>query len=333
MKDFLNEFASYYSKLSIQRFFNLTKNIFSFFISSVFKKSVNIGFPISITIEPTNYCNLKCSECPSGSGLLTREKGYIDFNLYKKIIDEIYKKTIYLTLYFQGEPYLHPRFFELIKYASDKKMFVTVSTNGHFLSKENALKTIDSGLDKLIISLDGTTQESYSAYRSGGSFDKVIEGVENIVKTKSELKRKNPFIVLQFLVFRHNENELTEIKKLAKKLKVNKFELKSAQIYDFENGNILIPSNKKYSRYRKVGEKYIIKNKLKNKCFRLWTNPVITYDGKVVPCCFDKNAEYKLGDLKKNTFNEILNDKFYKKFRKKNLSHRDIISICKNCTE
>ncbi|MFA6923541.1 MAG: hypothetical protein WC223_04730 [Bacteroidales bacterium] len=124
MKDFLNEFASYYSKLSIQRFFNLTKNIFSFFISSVFKKSVNIGFPISITIEPTNYCNLKCSECPSGSGLLTREKGYIDFNLYKKIIDEIYKKTIYLTLYFQGEPYLHPRFFELIKYASDKKMFV-----------------------------------------------------------------------------------------------------------------------------------------------------------------------------------------------------------------
>jgi radical SAM protein with 4Fe4S-binding SPASM domain len=188
-------------------------------------------------------------------------------------------------------------------------------------------------LDKLIISLDGTTQESYSAYRSGGSFDKVIEGVENIVKTKSELKRKNPFIVLQFLVFRHNENELTEIKKLAKKLKVNKFELKSAQIYDFENGNILIPSNKKYSRYRKVGEKYIIKNKLKNKCFRLWTNPVITYDGKVVPCCFDKNAEYKLGDLKKNTFNEILNDKFYKKFRKKNLSHRDIISICKNCTE
>lgn len=336
MKDlefFFKEFANYFSKLTVQKFLNLLVNLFSYFISFVLKKPVNIGFPISITIEPTNFCNLKCSQCPSGSGLLTREKGNIDFNLLKKIIDEIHEKIIYLTLHFQGEPYLHPNFFELIKYASDKKMFVTVSTNGHFLSKENSIKTIEAGLDKLIISLDGTTQESYSAYRTGGSFDKVVEGIENIINAENELKRKNPFIVLQFLVFKHNENEINEIKKLSEKLKINKLELKSAQIYDFENGNKLIPSNEKYSRYKKAGEKYFIKNELKNKCFRLWENPVITCDGKVIPCCFDKNAEYKMGDLKENTFNEIWNNKFYKEFRKKILTSRKEVSICKNCIE
>ncbi|MDD5570017.1 MAG: radical SAM/SPASM domain-containing protein, partial [Bacteroidales bacterium] len=316
-----------------QRFLNLSANLLSYFISSLFKKPVNIGFPASITIEPTNYCNLKCHECPSGSDLLTREKGYIDLNLYKKIIDEIHKKIIYLTLHFQGEPYSHPKIFELIKYASEKKMLVTISTNGHFLSKENAAKTIESDLDKIIISLDGTTQKSYSAYRKGGSLEKVIEGIENIVKVKNELKRKNPFVVLQFLVFSHNENEISEIKNLAKKLNVNKLEFKSAQIYDFEKGNILIPSNEKYSRYKKVGEKYFIKNKLRNKCFRLWTNPVVTWDGRVLPCCFDKDAEYKSGNLKENTFKEIWNSKSYKEFRKNILTSRKTIGICGNCTE
>ena len=319
-----------FSKITFQRLINASLNYFSFYISFLFKHPFNLGFPTSITIEPTNFCNLKCPECPSGTEILTRNKGFINEILFQKIIDETYKKSFFLTLHFQGEPYLHNNLFNLIKYASNKKLYTTLSTNGHFLSEENCLKTIDSGLDKLIISLDGTTSEIYSKYRINGSFDKVVKGIETIFNSK---KNKKPLIILQFIVFKSNEHQIDEMKQLAGKLKIDKLEFKSAQIYNFESDNSLIPSIDKYSRYKKAKGKFEIKNKLKNKCFRLWTNPVITWDGCVVPCCFDKDANYKFGNLNENTFKEIWNNSKYNTFRKTILNNRKNVDICRNCTE
>jgi len=303
--------------LLFKRTRNLLLNYFAFCISSLFKTSVNIGFPACLTIEPTNFCNLKCVECPSGSDVMTRKRGYMNINLFKKIIDEVYEKTFYLTLHFQGEPYLHPDFFEMLKYASDKKVYVAISTNGHFLSPENSEKTINSGLKKIIISIDGTTQDTYSAYRSGGSLENVIEGIKNIVSAKKQCKKRKPKIILQFIVLKSNQHQIDEMKELAKSLGVDKLEFKTAQIYNFKNGNSLIPSVDKYSRYFKKDEKYFIKNKLKNKCLRIFKNPVVTWDGWVVPCCFDKNAEFKFGNLNEKTFKEIWNTSEYNAFRKR----------------
>ncbi|MBL4653358.1 MAG: SPASM domain-containing protein [Flavobacteriales bacterium] len=297
-------------------------------------KPVQWGEPISISFEPTTACNLGCPECPSGLKQFTRETGNLKSDFFKSTINQLKSKLSYLTFYFQGEPYINPDFLEMVSYASQKGIYTATSTNAHFLNDENAKKTIESGLDRLIISIDGTTQETYESYRINGSLDKVIEGTKNVLKWKKELKSKTPHVIFQFLVVQPNEHQIDEVYSLADELGVDEVKLKTAQIYDFENGNELIPTIEKYSRYKKeAGGKYSIKNALENHCWKLWHSCVFTWDGKVVPCCFDKDATHQLGDLKTHPFTEIWQGREYQEFRTSLLRSRSEIDICKNCSE
>jgi radical SAM protein with 4Fe4S-binding SPASM domain len=127
---------------------------------------------------------------------------------------------------------------------------------------------------------------------------------------------------------------LEDVKKLAHDLGVDEVVFKTAQVYDFENGNPLIPENIKYSRYKKNADgTYSIKNKLLNQCWRMWSSCVVTWDGVVVPCCFDKDAKHQLGDLKTQSFHELWESNKYQNFRRSVLKSRQEIDICKNCSE
>ena len=233
---------NFLSKLNFGRVMNFIQVVSSFYISKISKKPTQWGLPVSITFEPTTSCNLRCPECPSGKREFTRPTGMLQNNFFEKTIDEIYKKTSYLIFYFQGEPYLNPNFLDMVKYASSKKIYTATSTNAHYLNDVNSKKTIESGLDRLIISIDGTTQETYQKYRIGGDLNKVIEGTQNIIKWKKELKSKTPHIIFQFLVVKPNEHQIKDIEQLAKQLGVDEVRLKTAQIYDYKNGNSLIPT-------------------------------------------------------------------------------------------
>jgi len=308
-------------------------------VSRITRKVIHWGGPLSVSIEPTNLCNLHCPECPSGTRTLKRERGFIGRDTFKKIIDQLSQELYYLTFYFQGEPYLHPGFHEMVSYVKSKKIYVSTSTNGHFLTETNAISTIKSGIDRLIISLDGTDQESYSSYREGGSYEKVLQGISEIVKQKKSLKSDKPYIVIQFLVLKTNQHQIREIKQLGVEHGVNKVELKTAQFYDFEKGNPLMTDIDHYSRYKRFDSGsdntplFKIKNRLPNHCFRMWSSCVITWDGWVVPCCYDKDSGHKMGNLNDQSFREIWTSQKYKEFRKKILHSRKEIDICKNCTE
>jgi radical SAM protein with 4Fe4S-binding SPASM domain len=306
----------------------------SFQLSKKYKTNLHKGLPISISIEPTTSCNLRCPECPSGLRNFTRPTGMLDVLFYQNLIDQISDHLWYLTFYFQGEPYLHPKFTEMVNYAVSKKIYTATSTNAHFISDENAKKTIESGLHRLIISVDGATQETYSQYRVGGQLEKVIDGTKKILEWKKKLKSKTPCVIFQFLVVKPNEHEIKKIQEMAQTLGVDEVKFKTAQVYDFENGHPLIPEQEQYSRYKKNAEgKWIIKNELLNQCWRMWSGCVITWDGKVVPCCFDKDAQHQLGDLRKERFIEIWNSAAYNNFRSKILQSRKQIDICTNCSE
>ena len=241
---------------------------------------------------------------------------------------------MYLILYFQGEPYINPQFLDMVSYAGKKKIYTITSTNGHFLDDENARKTVESGLDRLIISIDGITQETYEAYRKEGNLEKVKDGARNIVKWKKALNSATPHIIFQFLVVKPNEHEIDGLYQLARETGVDEVKLKTAQVYDFKNGNDLIPMNDKYSRYRKNEDgTYSIKNYLLNQCWKMWNSCVITWDGIVVPCCFDKDADHRLGNLKDTTFEEVWTSDVYQNFRQQILKGRSSIDICNNCTE
>lgn len=292
------------------------------------------GTPISLAIEPTTSCNLRCPECPSGLRSFTRPTGMLHEDLFRNVIDELKDTLFWLTFYFQGEPYLHRSFLEMVDYASQQGIYTSTSTNAHYLNEANARRTVESGLDRLIISLDGTTQETYESYRVGGELSKVIEGTRNVIAWKKKLRSKTPHVIFQFLVVKPNEHQVGEVHKLAKQLGVDQVVFKTAQIYDYKNGSPLIPAHEKYSRYRKSRDgSYSIKNKLLNHCWKMWNSCVITWDGKVVPCCFDKDAQHVLGSVSENSFHSIWYGSAYDKFRGSLLQSRSEIEICKNCTE
>ncbi len=322
------------SKASPQRVLNAARIWSSYHQSKLTGKPDISGLPISISIEPTTSCNLRCPECPSGLRSFTRPTGMLQQELFKNVIDQLASKLSYLIFYFQGEPYLNPQFLDMVKYAGSKGIYTSTSTNAHYFTDQTAKATIESRLDRLVISVDGTSQDTYQSYRVGGSLDKVIAGTKKILEWKRELHSKTPHTVFQFLVVKPNEHEIPEVYKLARELGVDEVVLKTAQIYDFENGSDLIPLQDKYSRYKKnEAGKYAIKNNLDNHCWKMWHSCVITWDGKVVPCCFDKDAHFVLGDLTKNTFEEIWFGESYNNFRASLLKSRKEIEICKNCTE
>src|SRR5262245_11292205 len=265
------------SKLTLRRAWNGMKVLSSYYISKWTKKPVQWGYPVSISFEPTTSCNLRCPECPSGLRAFTRPTGMLQRDFFRETIDQLYKELLYLVFYFQGEPYLNPDFLDMVKYAAGKKIYTATSTNAHYLNDANARRTIESGLDRLIISIDGTTQDVYEQYRVGGRLDKVIEGTKNIIRWKKELKSKTHFVIFQFLVVKPNEHQVEDVKKLAKEIGVDDVWLKTAQVYDYEKDpNNLIPETDKYSRYRKNGNgQYSFKGNLQNHCWRLWHDPVI----------------------------------------------------------
>ena len=330
-----NDSVQLLKRLTLRKAWNGVKVLISYYLSMWTKKPIQWGLPLSVALEPTTSCNLRCPECPSGLRAFTRPTGMLQNDFFRNTVDQLHKDVFYLIFYFQGEPYLNPAFLEMVKYASSKGMYTATSTNAHYLNDENARKTVESGLDRLIISIDGTTQDVYEQYRVGGKLEKVIEGARNIVKWKKELKSKTPFVFFQFLVVKPNEHQLEEVKKLAEEVGVDQVRFKTAQVYDYQNDpNQLIPTIGKYSRYKKnKSGQTIVKNDLKNHCWRLWHAPVITWDGLVVPCCFDKDADHRMGDLKGKSFAEVWQDKSYKEFRSSILHSRGNIDICANCSE
>jgi radical SAM protein with 4Fe4S-binding SPASM domain len=330
----LADSINFLKKLNTRKIINAGKVFASYYVARFSAKPIQWGLPFNISIEPTTNCNLGCPECPSGLKSFTRPTGNMTGEFYERLLNEIGGELIYLYFYFQGEPYMHNGFLDMVKQASDRGIYTVTSTNAHFLTERKAIETVESGLDRILISIDGATQATYQQYRVGGKLDKVIEGAKNLVAARRKLKSKTPHIAFQFLVVRPNEHEIEAIKTLAREVGVDEVKFKTAQVYDFENGNQLIPTLPQYSRYKQTDDgHYRIKNALLNHCWKLWHSCVITWDGRVVPCCFDKDARHQLGDLRFSDFNKIWTGQKYQAFRTSVIQSRATIDICTNCSE
>lgn len=334
MKNKLINGWAFFRYLNKKKLANFLLLFASFHLSRWTKKTIHWGYPSTLSIEPTTSCNLRCPECPSGLRSFTRPTGMLSNTLYQSIIDLSGDYLSYLHLYFQGEPYLHPEFLDMVKYADQKGVFTATSTNAHYLNAENVHKTLESGLRQLIVSMDGITQEVYQNYRVGGKLQKVKDGLTLLIQTRKERGLKFPRIVLQFLVTGKNEHQIPELEAFAATLGVDEVQLKTTQIYGFEKGSALIPKNPKYSRYLPAGNgTWKLKKEIENKCWRMWQGAVITWDGKIVPCCFDKDGSHVMGKIGESTLQEVWKSPQYKGFRQQLLDDRQEIEMCKNCSE
>lgn len=334
MPMYIQDSLRFARSITLRRAANFAKVLASYYLARFTSKPIQWGLPVTISFEPTTACNLRCPECPSGLRAFTRATGHLNTDFFRKTIDSVYRHTMCIIFYFQGEPYLNPAFLDMVQYAKKYRLYTMTSTNGHYLSENNARRTVESGLDRIIISIDGATQETYEQYRVGGKLEKVLDGAKRLVAWKKKLGKNHPHIVFQFLVLRPNEHEMDDVRRLARDIGVDELSFKSAQVYDYENGHPLIPAQKQYARYRqRANGSWAPKHALGKHCWKLWHACVITWDGLVVPCCFDKDAKHLLGDLKTTTFNQLWHGESYRNFRTAVLSGRDKVDICTNCTE
>ncbi len=317
--------------LTFKRVWNAFINTLSFIISGISKKTVVWGYPPIVNVEPTNICNLRCPLCVTGSMSMERPYGRMSFDHFKKFVDQVADKIIYITLYHQGEPYLNKSFNDMVAYAKSKGVYVTTSTNAHFFTPELSQKIVESKLDSMIISLDGVTQDTYATYRVLGQLDTVLDGIRNLVEAKKKARSKVPYLFLQFLVMKHNEHEIPLVKELAKELGVDRLLIKTTQVMTLEEAKEWLPENEKYRRYELTEDAFKVKQG-QGVCPRVWMTTLIDWDGQVVPCCFDKNGEHALGNLAQDQdFETIWQDEKYSDFRRRMLTNRNSIDICRNC--
>lgn len=318
--------------LNFSKIYNLSKVNISYVFSIVFKKNIVWGFPFRVGIEPVNFCNLSCPECDCGIKQLKRNPSILDATKYEKFILLNHKKLIAIQLFGQGEPFLHAELPKLIHIAHLSNLYTSTSTNGHFLNEVNCEKIIRSGLDKILISLDGTNQQVYEMYRAGGDFQTVTNGIKTLATLKTKLKSKKPFIAIQFLVFKHNQHQMKDLISLAKNLGANGIEFKSAQINSTES-QIKTPDQKyeKFSRYRK-NENGVLKLKKKLRfCYRLWSSLTVFSDGTVTACCYDKSGKFSMGNIFTENPQKIWEKDQFNQFRLKILLNKNKPEMCKNC--
>lgn len=290
------------------------------------KKIVLNHFPPALMIEPTNICNLKCPMCPSGNGSLSRNRGMMSLELFTQIIDQVYCKIGILMLWNQGESFLNPQFYNMLSYAQSKHLFTVISTNASLELDVSRLAKL--GIGKLIVSMDGISEETYDRYRINGNYQKVLSNLKALAAEPS-LKDS---LVWQFIMMRHNEHEIPKVKALAAELGVKRVEFKTVQIYS-EADLAFLPHNPKYSRYKLTGSGFELKTQILNRCRRLWTQPVINQDGEFSICCYDKDLSLPIGNLAQKSFEELWFSPRINRIREQILKDRRSIPICNNCGE
>src|ERR1035437_1193940 len=326
-----SRFSFYLKRLSLKKVINLLILKISFHLSIWRKKPIMWGKPAFLSIEPTNICNLKCPECPTGGGFSNVKKGYATPELITKLLPSGKESILHINMFFQGEPFLNNSVLEYTRKLSPYT-FITVSTNGHFITLKNAKEIIDAGFYKIIVSLDGINQEQYAKYRKGGDFNKVIDSVKLLVSAKKKCKTAFPIIQLQCLLFNYTETIKDKFKSLAKELDVDTVVFKTAQFYNEDNAKAMLPSDSN-SRYVIKNDKVEINHEVENRCWRMWNGAVITWNGDVVPCCFDNDKKFVHGNVFATQLFAVWKHPLYVNFRSKILLDRKGIEMCHNCSE
>ncbi len=281
------------------------------------------AYPYIIKLEPTNICNLRCPHCFSSSSEYQRPKGRINFSTFKKIIDELGPYCFRLLFYGWGEPLLLKDIYKMTKYASDRNIGVAISSNlNTLLGEEDAKELVNSGLEYLTISLDGTNQQTYQTYRIGGDFECVISNIKMIVKQKKELRKNTPILEWQYLVTRYNEDEITKAKSMCKDLGVDVIRFSAFGLYEGASQEEFakwLPQNEKYSLYNLTTYREKVSHKYESVCAWLYRAATINWDGGISPCCFfiaTKDIKNDFGNINKEPFYKIWNNELFQEARR-----------------
>lgn len=288
--------------------------------------------PVSVAIEPVNYCQLRCPECPVGrhESVHHGRPEMLSMADYTHIVDEVSPWAYTLILYWQGEPLLHPDIADMVRMARARGMYVLLSTNAQAMTEALAEGLIAAGVSRIVVSMDGLNPDSYGAYRIGGDIERVKQALRYLRAAKDRLHGRTT-IELQCLRLRTNEHEWAAMRQQYRALGADRLTLKTAQLTDYAHGHPLMPSNTRYSRYRLGADGLYHCRKANNsrRCWRMWSGCVITTSGTVLPCCYDKGEQHAYGNILRDSFTTIWWNEKARDFRTRAQAGR--VAICHNC--
>ena len=277
------------------------------------------GYPFEWEVDTTNICQLKCPLCHTGLGTVNRQKGVMHFDLFKNTVDQIKDYCLWLSLYSWGEPFLNKEIDRYVAYASQNKIATIISSNlNKPLTPEMAERLVRSGLDVLIVSLDGTSQDVYEVYRVGGRLDRVLENIRLIAEKKRELGSRTPYMEWQFIVMRQNQHQVEDARRMVRELGMDGIVFKDVDFPHGEDDPVLVtqwvPVNvPEFTKERPFGKPY---DEGGDRCWRLWRSAVVNWDGGYAPCCYLTDAKHDFGDVAAQPIKEIWNNRRYQAARR-----------------
>lgn len=295
------------------------------------------SYPVQLHVETSATCGLHCPLCPTGAGETERANRVMPFPMFRKLIDEVGDHAVIALMWLWGEPFMNRKLCDMISYAHGKKMATFTSTNGqHMDSDEDADRLVASGLDNLIVSLDGGTQETYARYREGGNIGKVMRTLELIRRAKDRLGMETPLVNVQTVVTRENEHELPQVEQIARRYGANMLSKVVTRFPGFSTDEMrahFTPDNPLYqgTRYDKADNSRMPIEEYQ--CPRPWNRMTVTVDGVLVPCEHDYNGRGSMGQAADGTsFMQVWRGAQAEAFRRRFLDDKSVFDFCRDCT-
>lgn len=292
------------------------------------------GLPQQVMIEPINACNARCPLCPTGRRELNRPVANIALATVQHVVDQVASSVRTLPLWNYGEPFLHPQLFDMIHYAHGRHISVVVSTNGLGLyDPADVPRIVDSGLNRLIVSLDGATPQTLAVYRVGVDLERVLAGLRLLAAEKQRRGVTHPEVIWQFIVMSHNRHEIEPARRLAGEVGT-RFMVKtvSLDLVDWPERDRFLPELEEWRRYEPTaGGGYAPRLASRRPCPMPWYSLVVNSSGQVLPCCVDTRSEMVLGDVHRQSIRDIWNGPAMQDLRRA-LARGETPGPCERCT-
>lgn len=302
------------------------------------RDEVTGAFPYSLFIEASSHCNLQCRLCPTGNGRLGRAPQHMPLSVYRAVIDQVAPYAFEVHFAFFGEPTLHPHLPALIEYAAARGAATRLMTNGTRITAERARAMVDAGLDRVTVSLDGLDQPSYEAYRRNGEVSDVLKGIKALASAR---RGRRPWIEVQVLALRTNEEQLPKASRFVAELGADELKIKRAS-FDLveqrdEESALLLPNSESLHYYRRDHARPLVHrfaqsaNELEA-CPAMYLEPgIVTASGLTALCCRDPGARHSYGDVRDQSFGANWDGPSMRRLRSDFADHLLRLPICRGC--
>jgi radical SAM protein with 4Fe4S-binding SPASM domain len=304
-------------------------------VSQMIRSTRAYGLPVSITLEPTNVCNLRCPVCETGANILGRKPRMMTYEEFIKIINKVGVKANHVMFYYMGEPFLNKEAYRMIRYARDMGLYVLSCTNGEVV---DPVRLYESGINQISFQIGGVRQETHSVYRVNSNLARTMDNLSTyleIIRSRGR-KRGENVAELGFIVMRHNEGEIKEFIEIAEKMGVDLKSIINPCVRTPQQGMDFLPQSDAYWIYeRKKLEKEgcLVPKRIypENSCPWLYYSITIHVDGNVVPCCRDPHGQHIVGNLLEQSLEDVWNGPKIRAFRSAVFSNQVKVDTCRLC--